>query len=207
MGSRIALLLLCGVPLALGACDRQSGKTGQAPSAPNAAASATPDEVPAGNALVDSPDGAFTARIDRGKAGTDAPDIAFTGPDGATLTLARFAGKPLLVNLWATWCAPCVAEMPTLRGLAARHAARGLQVIAISQDAGDAASVDGFVKAKGWGEMARYRDPDNQFGFHYGTGLLPTTIVYDARGKEVARVIGAMDWSGEEAAKLVGEAL
>lgn len=134
------------------------------------------------------------------------PDFVFADAQGKDVTLARFAGKPVLVNLWATWCAPCVAEMPQLDALAAAYAGR-MHVLTISQDSQGADKVVPFFAAKGYRTIAPWLDPENQFGFHYATGVLPTTVLYDAQGKEVVRVIGALDWTGEDAVALIDEAV
>ncbi|AUW56952.1 TlpA family protein disulfide reductase [Sphingobium sp. SCG-1] len=200
----MALLLMTGV---LGACDRQSPASGQAAAgnsaSTNRTASVTPDEVPSSGAADE--DKAFKFTLDRSKAGTPAPTFTFAGPGGDDATLQDFAGKPLLVNLWATWCTPCVAEMPTLDAVAASYARKGLQVLTISQDSQGAERVDPFFAKRKFKHLKAWLDPENQFGFHYATGLLPTSILYNAEGKEVARVIGAMDWQGAEAKKLLDE--
>jgi len=198
--SEIALLLLCGLSLSSAGCDKRSGGGGQGEAA-NSALTPTPGEAaPAGK-----PDAAATARVDRRHAGADAPDFIFSGADNKDVSLDDFRGRPLLVNLWATWCGPCVAEMPAIDALAART--KGLAVLAVSQDMGDAAQVMAFFKKRNLPHLALYRDPENQLGFHYGTGLLPTTVLYNREGREVARVAGAMDWSGKEARALIDEAM
>lgn len=198
----MALLLLCG---ALSACDRQSASGEQA----NAAGAVTADEV-APDEVRDTGGNSgesFSFAIDRSKAGTAAPDLPFIAPDGMKTSLKAFIGKPLLINLWATWCAPCVAEMPTLDKVAGTYADRGLQVLTISQDSRGATLVDPFFAKRDFAHLRPWLDPDNEFGFHYGTGQLPTSILYDRDGKEVARVVGAMDWEGKDAEALIGEAL
>ena len=147
------------------------------------------------------------AKIDRSHAGKDAPDFIFSGADNKDVSLADFRGRPILVNLWATWCGPCIAEMPTLDRVAARYGKAGLAVLAVSQDMGDAAEVAAFFAKRKLPNLALYRDPENQLGFYYATGLLPTTVLYDREGREVARVAGAMDWSGKQAEALIDEAL
>ncbi|GLI98095.1 hypothetical protein Sbs19_19130 [Sphingobium sp. BS19] len=204
MRSVMALLLMTGV---LGACDRQSPPSGQDAAAnassANVTAAATPDEVPSTGKAEDS--AAFKFTLDRSKAGTPAPKFTFAAPGGGDATLQDFAGKPLLVNLWATWCTPCVAEMPTLDAVAGNYAAKGLQVLTISQDSQGAAQVDPFFAKRKFTHLKAWLDPENQFGFHYATGLLPTSVLYNAEGKEVARVIGAMDWQSKEAKALLDE--
>lgn len=140
----------------------------------------------------------------RTEAGKPVPAASFTGPDDTDVTLAAFRGRPLLVNLWATWCAPCVAEMPTLDRLAAAEAGK-LAVVAVAQDLQGAAIVDPwFAKAK-LAALEPYLDPENRLLDVYNSAL-PTSILYDAEGREVWRVVGAIDWEGAEAKALLGEA-
>lgn len=205
MRSEIALLLLCGLTLMSGGCDRRSQPDGQAAGQANSAAP-TAGEVPPQKDARTAPQPTM-GRIDRSKAGEEAPDLIFTGPDGKDVALDRLKGKALVVNLWATWCGPCVEEMPTLDALAKKYGGAGLMVLPVSQDSGEPAQIATFLKEHNLPNLAIYRDPENQLGFHYNTGMLPTTVVYDRDGKEVARVVGAMDWSGAAAADLVREAM
>lgn len=197
MRSVITILLLATLPVLLSACDRQSEGAGQE-NAQDVAMQK--DEKGAGS----ESGGTFT--IDTSHAGEAAPDFTFEGPDGEDVTLADFRGKPLLVNLWATWCGPCVLEMPTLDQLAVDQNGK-VQVVVISQDSQGREKVDPFFKERKFTALQPYVDAENQFGFHYGSGLLPTTVLYDAEGKEVARVMGALDWRGKQAAKLIAGAL
>ncbi|SCW48788.1 Thiol-disulfide isomerase or thioredoxin [Sphingobium faniae] len=196
----MTLLLLAG----LAACDRQSPPPEQAAANAGAPAPITSGEATAPAA---SGKGEFSYTLDRSKAGSPAPDLVFRNPDGGDATLADFAGKPMLVNLWATWCAPCVAEMPTLDALAASYGPKGLAVLTISQDTQGEKVITAFFEKYDLPHLKGWVDPENGLGFHYATAMLPTTILYDAQGKEVARVIGAMDWNGEEAHKLIEEAM
>jgi thiol-disulfide isomerase/thioredoxin len=194
------------LPAALAACDRQS----QPPEQDNAQVDAgISGEVPAtsGEAKGGSKDSAFHYKLDRGKAGAPAPDFTFLDPDGGESRLQDFAGRPLLVNLWATWCAPCVAEMPTLDRIAATHGAKGLAVLTISQDNQGMKAVKPFFEKHKLPNLKGYADPENRLGFHYATGQLPTTIVYDAQGKEMVRVVGAMDWESAEGRALIDAAM
>jgi thiol-disulfide isomerase/thioredoxin len=142
--------------------------------------------------------------VDRSHKDKAAPEIPFRGPDGEDTSLAEFAGKPVLVNLWATWCAPCIKELPTLDRLSRENVA--LQVLAISQDMGPHASVVAFLQGHKVGTLEPYQDPKMGLSGALGAEVLPTSILYDARGREVWRYVGDLDWTGPEAAKLLSEA-
>lgn len=194
MRSTIALLLILGLGTA--GCD--SGKQPQ----PQATAAVAAESAAAADNASDEPERIGT--VDRSKEGEAAPDHGFLDPAGKPVTLAAFRGKPLLVNLWATWCAPCVREMPTLDRLAVREKDK-LQVLVISQDLDGAAKVTPFFEKAKFAALQPYLDPDVKFSTGYGVNL-PTTILYDAQGKEVWRVSGDMDWDGETAVTWIGEA-
>ena len=146
--------------------------------------------------------------VDRTHQGTPAPGANFNDPDGGEISLAQFKGVPVLMNLWATWCAPCVKELPTLNKLAAAHRDDGqLGVIAVSQDSGPQASVEAFLEKLKTDDLGAYHDPKMSLSGALGPDtVLPTTILFDADGKEVWRYVGDLDWSSPEAAKLLGEA-
>ena len=147
--------------------------------------------------------GAFEYIVDRSHKGAAAPAAAFRGPDDAPVTLASFRGQPLLVNLWATWCAPCVAEMPTLDALAAKSGGK-MTVIAVAQDLQGAAVVDPWFQKAGLKALQPYLDPENGL-LDAANSALPTSIFYDAEGRELWRVVGAIDWQGKEATTLLAE--
>lgn len=146
-----------------------------------------------------------TGKLDRAQAGRPAPAAAFEDPDGEAASLADFRGKPLLVNLWATWCAPCVAEMPTLDALAAREGEK-LQVLAVSQDLNGRDKVSAFFEKQRLSNLEPYLDPELALMTELGVGTLPTTILYDAQGREVWRITGMEDWESGHTAKLLAEA-
>lgn len=147
----------------------------------------------------------MTGTIDRSHKGAALPDLTVKDPGGRTLKLAELKG-PVLINLWATWCAPCVTELPLLDRLAADRAGK-LRVVTISQDLGEGAKVAEFLKAKGAGRLEPWLDPDNELAFRYGGGTLPTTILFDAAGREVWRLVGGHDWASAETAKMLAEGI
>ena len=130
-----------------------------------------------------------------------------TDPSGTTLTLSELKGKPVLLNLWATWCAPCVVEMPLLDELAG-ELGESVRVITVSEDIKGAEAVEPFFAERGFEHLPRWMDPENDLAIAYGGGAaLPLTVLYDAEGKEVWRVMGGYDWGSAEAREQVAEAL
>jgi thiol-disulfide isomerase/thioredoxin len=184
------IALLLALLAGLAACDRQKPDSSQG-GAPGWSGSKA-ERLP-------------TGRLDRSHAGSPAPALIFEDPAGEAATLADFKGKPLLVNLWATWCAPCVAEMPTLDALAEREGGR-LQVLAISQDLSGHAKVEAFFEQRGFSNLEPYIDPELGMMTQLKLDTLPTTILYDAGGKEVWRMTGMENWLGQRAARLLKEA-
>jgi thiol-disulfide isomerase/thioredoxin len=122
-----------------------------------------------------------------------APAVSFTAIDGTPATLADFKGKPAVVNLWATWCQPCLKEMPSLERLAAQFNGR-LTVAAVSEDHAGAKVVRPFVADKGLQKLTIYLDPQGELGHAIKLRGLPTSLVIDAAGQVVGRVEGGADW-------------
>jgi thiol-disulfide isomerase/thioredoxin len=186
--STIGLLLLGA--LAIGGCDRQSQAPLQANETAPAAANASEPE--------------YAGALDRTHKGEAAPATQFVDPGGKKVSVASFKGKPVLLNLWATWCIPCIKEMPTLDALAGAKG-ESLVILPVSQDLKGKESVDPFFAKAGYKHLKPYLDTDAALS----TGMaanLPTTILYDSAGKEVWRVSGDFDWSGDKAAALIAEA-
>ena len=205
---RRVISLLPGLAMAalLAGCDRQNPPAPQGNGA-NAAvtAPAAPGAPDAGNAAAHAlyP----TGRLDRSKGGTPAPAVAFQRPDGGQMRLSAFRGRPVLVNLWATWCGPCIVEMPSLDRLAAAQPDDGLQVIAISQDSTDGRrKVTDFFAARNLPNLQPYLDAEMGLMFALGADTLPTTILYDSQGREVWRMVGMAEWQSERIARLLREA-
>jgi thiol-disulfide isomerase/thioredoxin len=145
--------------------------------------------------------------VDRSHKGTAAPDVGFNDPDGGDISLADFKGAPVLINLWASWCAPCVKELPTLDKLAQAHDVDGeLGVVPVSQDNAPHASVVAFLERLKVSDLGAYQDSKMALSGALAAEALPTSILYDAQGREVWRYVGDLDWTGPEAAKLLAEA-
>jgi thiol-disulfide isomerase/thioredoxin len=122
-----------------------------------------------------------------------APDVQFADTEGTRRRFADFRGKPVIVNLWATWCQPCLREMPSLERLHEKLDGR-LIVAAISQDRGGEQAVVPFAKNLGLDKVKIYLDPKSEVGRAFGARGLPTSIILDAEGREVGRVEGAAEW-------------
>ena len=193
----ITLLLPNVILGTLGACDRQDSTAEQVNAATPVADAAPKDGQPkeGEKVIVDT-----IGTLDRSHKGEAALALPFQGPDGRPTTIAAFAGKPVLLNLWATWCAPCVAEMPTLD-----RVAETMQVVAVSQDLDGAAKVDPFFAKAGLTNIERYLDPGVSLSVAYQASL-PTSILYDSQGREVWRMTGGMDWTTATARQLLAEA-
>lgn len=192
LSSRSLKLAVLGLAVLAGGCDRQSGDKAQPQASESAAA------VPTGpQAGGQTPKGV----IDRTNKGARLPDFTLEDPAGQKLVLASLKGQPVLINLWATWCAPCIKELPLLDKLAGK-----VKVVTVSQDSADPKKVGAFLKDRGLKTLPAWLDPKNDLSFHYGTGTLPTTIYYDAQGREVWRFIGERDWSDAETDTLLAEA-
>jgi len=159
---------------------------------------------PAENDTATSAEAGGIKGVHRDNQGKPPPYKVFTDPEGKPVRIADFTGKPVLVNLWASWCAPCVKELPTLDKLA--QSGR-VQVLAVSQNTGPHPSVVAFLKAHGIATLEPYQD--DKMGLSGALGpdvVLPTSILFDANGREVWRYVGDLDWTSPEAVKLLSEA-
>ncbi|WP_237703822.1 TlpA disulfide reductase family protein [Rhodospirillum rubrum] len=122
------------------------------------------------------------------------PDLAFSDGAGRPLHLSDYRGKVVVLNLWATWCGPCVKEMPALESLAAQTAGGAIAVLTLSQDRGGEAPVRAFYERAGLTHLPILLDPQMKTGRALGLRGLPTTLVIDALGREAARHEGMLDW-------------
>jgi thiol-disulfide isomerase/thioredoxin len=145
---------------------------------------------------------ASTVAVDRSHAGTPAPTFAFEARGGAIKHMSDFGGQPVLVNLWASWCAPCVAELPALNALAIAKTDQ-MTILAISQDMEGWKAVDKRFKPDAFSKLTPYLDQPNNFALAVGAKGLPVSILYDAAGKEVWRVARPLEWNSPEVRALL----
>lgn len=142
--------------------------------------------------------------IDRSEAGKRAPEVEIFNGDDDKSSIPDATGKPMLVNLWASWCAPCVKELPTLEALSKRPGAP--KVVIVSEDMAERPSVEAFLTDHKIG-LESWRDPKMALSGALGAQIMPTTIYYGADGREIWRYTGDLDWAGDEASRLLAEGM
>ncbi len=137
--------------------------------------------------------------------------LAFNAPDAKPMTLADRAGKTVLMNLWATWCAPCRAEMPALDALQKEKGSEKFEVIAVNVDTGDDTKPKKFLPEIGIQSLGYYRDNTlalfetlKKEGLALG---LPVTLLIDGEGCLLASMNGPAEWSSDDAKKLIDQAV
>jgi thiol-disulfide isomerase/thioredoxin len=137
--------------------------------------------------------------------------LAFKRPNGSDTTLAAFAGKTVLLNLWATWCPPCREEMPALDRLQGELGSPTFEVVSVNIDTRNTERAPAFLDGIGVKRLARYSDPTAKlFGDLKGAGLafgMPTTLLVDAEGCLLASLAGPANWSSPDATALLHAAL
>ena len=134
---------------------------------------------------------------------TPAPDTIFTAEDGTKRSLADFRGKIVLLNFWATWCGPCVREMPSLERLHKKLAGDGFTVLALSEDRKGWDKITPFRKEIGLTVLPLYHDVSSKMMFAAKITGLPTTILIGRDGKELGRLTGPAEWDSDEAVALM----
>lgn len=125
------------------------------------------------------------------------PAAAFFDAKGQRLSLAIFQGRYVLLNLWATWCGPCVRELPALAKL--QHDVPTLAIVAISEGRENAADTARFLKSHGAGGLRVFLDPDHAFLAALGVFGLPLSVLMDRKGIEQAKAVGPADWDDPDA--------
>jgi hypothetical protein len=128
-----------------------------------------------------------------------APTLSFHDVKGQTLSLQDFRGKFLVVNLWATWCTPCVKEMPALDHLEAKLGGKDFKVIALNEDHDGLAQTTAFFEKNELKSLGIYVDPSGRAPFLVHAHGLPTTLIIDRKGMEIGRIVGSADWDNPAA--------
>jgi thiol-disulfide isomerase/thioredoxin len=154
----------------------------------------------------DAPASAMAAFIKHAQP-KDIAAFGFADGTGAPLDLAHWKGRVVLLNLWATWCAPCRKEMPELSKLQALMGSPDFEVVALSEDLKGLEASAAFLKDSGAGNLALYIDQKATALAAVQTVGLPTTLLIDRNGKELGRLLGPADWASSEAQALVKAAL
>jgi thiol-disulfide isomerase/thioredoxin len=141
-------------------------------------------------------------RLSFRQAGTAAPATVFQSKTGP-VTLAQFKGKVVVLNLWATWCAPCLKELPGLDRLATTLKTANVVVLAVSEDKAAWRAIDPWWRTAKLATLVPYSDKAMDLGFGYRAAGLPMTVIYDGRGQEVARLNGGAAWDSANAVALL----
>lgn len=134
-------------------------------------------------------------------------DIAFTDGEGHARNLGEWRGKVVLVNLWATWCAPCKREMPSLDRLEAKLGGADFAVLPISLDRTGIEKPRQFLAANGFKKLGLFLDGPNALMQTLRAPGLPLSVLLDRQGREIARLAGPAEWDGPEAEKLIRAAI
>jgi peroxiredoxin len=133
--------------------------------------------------------------------GIPAPDFTFPGPNGERISLSDHRGKVVLVNVWATWCPPCVEEMPSIEKLYKKFKGEKFEILAVSIDAEGAKAVAPFMK-KHRLTFPALLDPEGTIKTAYRVTGVPESFIIDKGGILVGKIIGARDWAAPEVFKL-----
>ena len=131
------------------------------------------------------------------------PAFSWTLGDGTVRSVGDYSGRGIVLNLWATWCVPCVAEMPALDALAAAVASSGVVVLPLSSDRGGAKAVERFYAERGVKTLTVALDPRGAAARALGATGIPTTVLIDAAGRERGRVEGGAEWDSARAIAMV----
>ncbi len=137
---------------------------------------------------------------------TPVPDTSFTDPEGGTHSLADYRGKVVLLNFWATWCAPCREEMASLDALQAELGGDDFQVVAIAAGHNPAPAIEKFLTEAKITNLPVLLDPRQGLARGMGVMGMPVTILIDRDGNEIARLIGGADWASEASKTLIRQA-
>lgn len=131
------------------------------------------------------------------------PELHFTDGAGRAMTFADFRGRVVLLNLWATWCAPCRKEMPTLDRLQAKLGGPDFQVVPLSIDRQGLSVVKPFYKELGLKSLGIYVDQSGKAASDLGAVGIPTTLLVDREGREIGRKVGPAEWDSPAIVEMI----
>ena len=137
---------------------------------------------------------------------TPVPETTFTDPEGGAHSLADYKGKVVLLNFWATWCAPCREEMPSLDALQAELGGDDFQVVAIAAGHNPPPAIEKFLTEAKIANLPVLLDPRQGLAREMGVMGMPVTVLIDRDGNEIARLIGGADWASETSKTLIRQA-
>lgn len=132
----------------------------------------------------------------------DLPEVAVVNAEGREVVLANREDDLLLINIWATWCAPCIDEMPALDALQGDLGGAAFEVVTVSQDRTGMEAVRPFFKKLEIENLSPYADPDTEFGQVMGARGLPVTFLVKD-GRVIGRAVGPEEWAGPAAKRLI----
>ena len=139
--------------------------------------------------------------------GEGALDTPFFNATKEEITIASLKGRGVVLNFWATWCAPCVREMPALDRLAAKLKESGVDVIAVSEDRKALKKVPPFFAANAIKHLGVFYDVKGKLSRKVGVEGLPTTVLINAEGQLVGRVLGVLEWDAPETVNYLAQTL
>lgn len=213
--NRLSTGALVAIAIALGAAVGAAGIYGKASPSGNASA---PESLASSSEIECTADPELLARLKplaRGEvaamairdSATGLPEMSFVSAEGDSMTISDFAGQALLVNLWATWCAPCRAEMPALAELQTELGDDDFKVLAINIDTGDVSKPEAFLEEIGVSNLGLYRDASmgvfntlKREGVAFG---LPVTLMIGKDGCMLGAMNGPAEWASEDAKALI----
>ncbi len=146
---------------------------------------------------------AFLVKADR----PAVPNLAFKDSSGADIKLSKWQGRVVLLNLWATWCAPCRKEMPTLNDVQKQLGTKDFEVVALSVDRKGLEASSAFLKETGTDSLGLYVDATTQSLEDLQAFGLPVTLLIDRKGREIGRLLGPAEWNSAEAIALMRAAI
>jgi thiol-disulfide isomerase/thioredoxin len=194
-----ALVGFAAVYVTFGRSDNAVRPAADTPSTISSVKQLTLPSGPGSNALSQGHMAAFVFK----KEPETLPEVRFQDANGAEKSLADWRGKVVLVNLWATWCAPCRKEMPALDRLQKELGSPKFEVVAISVDRTGLAGARKFLDETKVENLALYADPTTRLSSQLKAVGLPITVLLDAQGREIGRLVGPAEWDSDDAKRLI----